>query len=113
MGKAFCHVADLIAYDFASFITFPFADKLAFQRSLSTWNFRARNEHEDLQILKALYFVAATSDPILTFTRGHCLSPSWFIIEFRGGWLEGAVTECRKNIVNSTVRFIKENIGRV
>ena len=51
LSKTFCHVADFVANDFSCFVMFAFADKLAFEGSLSTWNVRARHQNKYLQVL--------------------------------------------------------------
>jgi len=61
--------------DVASVITFAFADKFAFERALTAWDFTAGNEDEDIQVFQAFEFFSSIGDPIFMLRRCQSFGP--------------------------------------
>ena len=54
LGKPFGNISDFVPSDVTRIVAFAFADKLAFERMLTTWNGRLGDENENFEVRKTL-----------------------------------------------------------
>ena len=54
LGKPFGNISDFVPSDVTRIVAFAFADKLAFERTLTTWNGRSGDKNENFEVRKTL-----------------------------------------------------------
>jgi hypothetical protein len=67
LSKAFGNVSDFVSSDVAVIVAFAFADKLASQRFLASWDGSARYEDENVEVVETFEFIPSPCDPKFPF----------------------------------------------